>query len=86
MKKRRGVLRVSMSENARLSRGIDAIELGFVEREATSKFAMKLGIQMHLRAYRYRIPSPYSNYWVSSAYVRLCIIGYTKSIYSPTTI
>jgi len=45
---RRGVLRVFMSKNARLSKDIDAIELGFVEREATPKFVMKLGIQMHL--------------------------------------
>jgi putative transposase len=37
-----------MSKNARLSKDIDAIELGFVEREATPEFAMKLGIQMHL--------------------------------------
>jgi putative transposase len=37
-----------MPENARLSKDIDAIELGFVEREATPQFAMKLGIQMHL--------------------------------------
>lgn len=54
-----------MPKNTRLSRGIEAIELGFVkriedsrthreslihemEREATPKFAMKLGIQMHL--------------------------------------
>ncbi len=37
-----------MPKNARLSKDIDAIELGFVEREATPKFAMKLGIQMHL--------------------------------------
>jgi len=37
-----------MTENASLSRDIEAIELGFVEREATPKFAMKLGIQMHL--------------------------------------
>jgi transposase-like protein len=37
-----------MSKNACLSRGIDAIELGFMEREATPQFAMKLGIQMHL--------------------------------------
>jgi putative transposase len=41
-------LRVFMSKNACLSRGIDAIELGFMEREATPQFAMKLGIQMHL--------------------------------------
>jgi len=37
-----------MTKNARPSKDIDAIELGFVEREATPKFAMKLGIQMHL--------------------------------------
>jgi len=37
-----------MSKNARLSKDIDAIKLGFVEREATPEFAMKLGIQMHL--------------------------------------
>jgi len=44
----RGVLRVFMSKNARLSRGIDAIELEVVEREATPEFAMELGIQMHV--------------------------------------
>ena len=37
-----------MTKNACLSRGIDQIELGFVEREATPQFAMKLGIQLHL--------------------------------------
>jgi putative transposase len=37
-----------MSKTTRLSRGIDAIELGFMEREATPEFAMKLGIQVHL--------------------------------------
>ena len=37
-----------MTKNARLNKDIDAIELGFVEREATPKFAMKLGIQMHV--------------------------------------
>jgi putative transposase len=37
-----------MAKNARLRKDIDAIELGFMEREATPKFAMKLGIQMHL--------------------------------------
>ena len=37
-----------MRKNARLNKDIDAIKLGFVEREATPKFAMKLGIQMHL--------------------------------------
>jgi len=37
-----------MPKNARLSKNIDAIELDFVEREATPKFVMKLGIQMHL--------------------------------------
>ena len=37
-----------MLENTRLSDSIDHIELGFVEREATSKLLMKLGIQLHL--------------------------------------
>jgi hypothetical protein len=37
-----------MSENTRLSGSIDQIELGFVEREATPKLLMKLGIQVHL--------------------------------------
>jgi len=37
-----------MSKTARLSRDIDTIELGFVEREATPKFAMKLGIPFAL--------------------------------------
>ena len=37
-----------MAKNARLRKDIDAIELDFMERETTPKFAMKLGIQMHL--------------------------------------
>ena len=37
-----------MPENARLSGSIDQFELGFVEREATPKLLMKLGIQLHL--------------------------------------
>jgi transposase-like protein len=37
-----------MPENTRLSGSIDQIELGFVEREATPKLLMKLGIQLHL--------------------------------------
>jgi len=37
-----------MPENTCLSGSIDQIELGFVEREATPKLLMKLGIQLHL--------------------------------------
>ena len=37
-----------MPENTRLSGSIDQIELGFVEREATPRLLMKLGIQLHL--------------------------------------
>jgi len=37
-----------MPENERLNRSIDQIELGFVEREATPEFLMKLSIQLHL--------------------------------------
>ena len=37
-----------MPENTRLSGIIDQIELGFVEREATPRLLMKLGIQLHL--------------------------------------
>jgi hypothetical protein len=37
-----------MPENARFSKGMDQIELDFMEREATPEFAMKLGIQVHL--------------------------------------
>ena len=37
-----------MLENGRLSGSIDQIELGFVEREATPAFLMKLSIQLHL--------------------------------------
>jgi len=37
-----------MSENARLNGCLDEIELGIVEREATPKLLMKLGIQFHL--------------------------------------
>ncbi|CDK38312.1 IS6 family transposase [Halorubrum sp. AJ67] len=37
-----------MPENTRLGGSIDQIELGFVEREATPRLLMKLGIQLHL--------------------------------------
>ena len=37
-----------MLKNTRLNGSIDQIELGFVEREATPKFLMKLSIQLHL--------------------------------------
>ena len=37
-----------MPEFGRLSGNIDQIELGFVEREATPEFLMKLSIQLHL--------------------------------------
>jgi len=37
-----------MPENERLKGSIDQIELGFVEREATPEFLMKLSIQLHL--------------------------------------
>jgi len=37
-----------MAETGRLSGGIDQIELGFVERETTPGFLMKLSIQLHL--------------------------------------
>ncbi|QSG16318.1 Transposase (plasmid) [Halapricum desulfuricans] len=38
----------SMPENTRLSGSIDQINLAFVEREATPRLLMKLGIQLHL--------------------------------------
>ena len=37
-----------MPKNDRLNGCLDEIELGFVEREATPKLLMKLGIQLHL--------------------------------------
>jgi putative transposase len=37
-----------MPENASLSGSIDQIDLGFIEREATPRFLMKLSIQLHL--------------------------------------
>ncbi len=37
-----------MPKNDRLNGCLDEIELGFVEREATPRFLMKLGIQLHL--------------------------------------
>jgi putative transposase len=37
-----------MPENDRLAGCLDEIELGFVEREATPRLLMKLGIQLHL--------------------------------------
>ncbi|QSG16289.1 Transposase (plasmid) [Halapricum desulfuricans] len=38
----------SMPENTRFSGSIDQINLEFVEREATPRLLMKLGIQLHL--------------------------------------
>ncbi len=37
-----------MPKNDRLNGCLDEIELGFVERESTPRFLMKLGIQLHL--------------------------------------
>ena len=37
-----------MPENDRLNGCLDEIELGFVKREATPRYLMKLGIQFHL--------------------------------------
>ena len=37
-----------MPENTRLNGSIDLIGLELVEREATSRLLMKLGIQLHL--------------------------------------
>ena len=37
-----------MPENDRLDGCLNELELGFVEREATPKLLMKLGIQLHL--------------------------------------
>jgi hypothetical protein len=37
-----------MPENDRLNGCLDEIELGFVEREATPRLLMTLGIQLHL--------------------------------------
>ena len=37
-----------MLENGRLDSSINQIKLGFVEREATPEFLMKLIIQLHL--------------------------------------
>ena len=37
-----------MLKTERLNGSIDQIELGFVEREATPEFLMKLSIQLHL--------------------------------------
>jgi len=39
-----------MPENERFNCSIDQIELGFVEREATPEFLMKLSIHLHLSA------------------------------------
>ena len=37
-----------MPKNARLSGSIDQVDVEFVEREATPRLLMKLGIQSHL--------------------------------------
>jgi hypothetical protein len=37
-----------MPENDRHTGSLDEIKLGFVEREATPRLLMKLGIQLHL--------------------------------------
>jgi len=51
-----------MPENDRLNGCLNEAELGVVEREAIPKLLMKLGIQLHLAAYRFRIPFLFLKY------------------------
>ena len=72
-----------MPENTRLSGSIDQIDLEFVEREATPRLLMKLGIQLHLAGISLSNTVLFLKYLVSSEHVPPSIIGFTKPIYSP---
>lgn len=71
-----------MPENTRLSGIINQLELLFVERGATPRLLMKLGIQLHLAGLSLSSTVLFLRYLVSNVLDRRFIVRLTKSIYS----
>jgi len=72
-----------MPENDRLDGCSNEIELGFVEREATPKLLMKLGIELHLAVFRFRIQFLFLKHSVLDALDPPFTAGFTRQSYSP---
>jgi hypothetical protein len=68
-------LECSMLKNARLNGHLDEIELGFVEREATPRLLMKLGIQLQLAGLSLSILFLFLNIWCQSSSIRRSQLG-----------
>jgi len=75
-----------MLEIARLYRGSDRFELGFLKREATPAPARKLGIDWFWLDYPFRTQSLFTIGWVSSAVDRPFITGCRRHIYSRSVV
>ena len=75
-----------MTKNARLNGCWDESELGVVEREATPRFLMKLGIQLHLADLSLSYVVSIHEILVSNVLDLPFTIGFTKPIYSPNLI
>ena len=71
-----------MAEITRLSGNNDWIDLDCVDRERTPEPTMKLGIQMHLAGYHFRIQSLLLIVWVSNVLGKRFTIGCRRPIYS----
>jgi len=72
-----------MPENARFSGGLDGIHLGFVEREATPRLLMEVGIQLHLAGFSLSSSIAVLIYSALVEFDRPSTTGFTKPSYSP---
>ena len=70
-----------MPENDRLNGCLNEIELGFVEREATPRLLMKLGIQLHPASLSLSNTVLFFKYSVSVVLDLPFTTGFTKPIY-----
>jgi hypothetical protein len=70
----------SVPETDRLGRDIKWIDAGFVERQPTPGFAIRVGIHLHLLVCRSRIPNNISRGRVSSDVEPRSTTGYGKPI------
>ena len=75
-----------MPENDRLNGCLNEIELGFVEREATPKLLMKLGIQLHLAGLSLSNTVSVLEIFGPSGLDLLFITEFTRQIYSPNLV
>lgn len=82
---RRNVFKVSIPENARLIGSTDRIELDFVEREATPRLLMKLGMHLYLGFLSLSKTVSILDYSVLSGLDQPLTTGFTKPIYSRKT-